>query len=336
MKIHYGELESLAESLFARTADDVTDRMDVWARAMDPKWGKREVLHDLLSAEEGTNAQICDILAMERRAERAANTLVEGDAGDGGTARDGGDAAGCGGDGNDADALCAAHAGKAGTITDREADDLRNGIPLGRHTGEAYEQTRRFGRQGAQFADAHGVAEAGAARTPDDNATNALLAHFNKDRDLAIKQLRKQQIQHLKPGQCTELAADARTRAALEHAACGREPLSRALLAPADGDLSIDTTMRGLFAAVDEGPIPKKTIERFGFPTACVYGPLAKIGYADFRTLLQSHCLCFIAEPSPCPSSTDGPARISVRWLHYACAMHVPCTCHRYTGRSRR
>ena len=50
---HYAELKRLAESLFARTADVVTARMEVWARAMDPKWGKRDALFDLLSAEQG-------------------------------------------------------------------------------------------------------------------------------------------------------------------------------------------------------------------------------------------------------------------------------------------
>ena len=140
MQVHYDELKSLAESLFARTADDVTDRMDVWARSMDPKWGKREVLHDLLDAQEGNDIKICDILAMERRAERDAATLVAGGAGDGDTAIDPGDAAGSGADDDDADpaARLAAQTAKAGTITDREAEQLRNGTPLGRVGGEAY------------------------------------------------------------------------------------------------------------------------------------------------------------------------------------------------------
>lgn len=72
-------------------------------------------------------------------------------------------------------------------------------------------------------------------------------------------------------------AADERTRAALLNAVCGTAKLTRALLAPADGDRSPDASLRGLLAAVDEGPIPKDVIEHFGFPTACVYGPLAKI-----------------------------------------------------------
>ena len=329
MEIHYDELKNLAESLFARTADVVTGRMDVWARSMDPKWGKREVLHDLLSAEQGSNAQICDILAMERRAERAAGTLVAGDAGDGTTAMDGGDAAGSGADDDDgaaAAALHAAQAGKAGKIEPREADDLRNGTPLGRHTADAYEVTREFGRQGAQFADAHGPTGADAARAPDDDATSALLVHFNGDRNLAIKELRKKQKQHLHSARDDMNAADERTQAALANVALGKATLTRTLLAPAEGDLSIDSTMRALFAAVDEGPIPNKIVEQFGFPTACVYGPLAKIGYgniydSDFRTSVYSQCFCSVPGPSSRPSWTDGPARISVRCWYYS----VPC-----------
>ena len=76
--MHYAELKCLAESLFARTADIVTERMDVWARAMDPKWGKRDAVFDLLTAEQGTDAQLVDLLAGERRAERAATALTIG------------------------------------------------------------------------------------------------------------------------------------------------------------------------------------------------------------------------------------------------------------------
>ena len=193
-----------------------------------------------------------------------------------------GDAADSGADDDDADAaaLRVAQTGKAGTITDREAEDLRNGTPLGRHTQDACELAHRYGRQSAQFADAHGVTGADPARAPDDDAANALLVHFNGDRNKAIKQLRAKQKQHLQPAYGATHAADERAQTALESAACGAS-LTRALLGPADGDLSLDGTMRGLFAAVDEGPIPDEVVQRFGFPTACVYGPLAKIGYGN-------------------------------------------------------
>ena len=65
-------------------------------------------------------------------------------------------------------------------------------------------------------------------------------------------------------------AADLLTQDALARAACGT-PLSRELVAPADGDLSVDGCIGRLLTAVDQGPVPADLVERHGFPTACVY-----------------------------------------------------------------
>jgi len=253
---------------------------------MDPKWGQRESIHDILSAEQGTDTQLIDILAMERRAERAAVPLV---AGDDGTAINGDDAGDAGGpdagDDGEADTHPARTGAPAGTISEAEAAALRDGTPLGRHTQEQYELTQRFGKQGVTFAHAHGVAAADAARAPDDGAASALLAQLDANHDIAIKELRKRQKQHIaNDAHRAPHAADERTQRALEglqRVACDGVALTRALLAPADGDASLDGTMRELLAAADAGPISPEAVALFGFPTACVYGPLAEIKHGN-------------------------------------------------------